>query len=285
MKKRLRAIKKSTVIAIPPPLRSRIRRKCGFALCLLAALFCSASHAVDPVYTDLTARLGGGTVLNASADALVRAVREQVKATPKKSAQVVHLVLASGRADAYKIAPSMVAVAIEALGEKPAPGMVGKIVAAAVKATPTEVLPIVKTAVRAAPGQENANAIVTAAVRSVPDPNEKITLRPASGGGDHKNIRDHKSAPENIGESLPVKDAIVKAVAQADPSLDLAQLQAAAAAGVLAGPLPVDSYNPFDPSIDKFPLVSRLGGGFVAGPQAAAIPTPFPTPPKKPVSP
>lgn len=285
MKKRLRAIKKSTVIAIPPPLRSRIRRKSGFALCLLASLFCSAAHAVDPVYTDLTARLGGGTVLNASADALVRAVREQVKATPKKSAQVVHLVLASGRADAYKIAPSMVAVAIEALGEKPAPGMVGKIVAAAVKATPTEVLPIVKTAVRAAPGQENANAIVTAAVRSVPDPNEKITLRPASGGGDHKNIRDHKSAPENIGESLPVKDAIVKAVAQADPSLDLAQLQAAAAAGVLAGPLPVDSYNPFDPSINKFPLVSRLGGGFVAGPQAAAIPTPFPTPPKKPVSP
>lgn len=253
------------------------------ALCAVALPPCS--FGAGSLYPEFVARLSGHTVLNASPDALAKAVREQVQATPHAAPQTVRLVLASGRADDFKIAPAIVAAAIEALGAKPAPVAVGRIVAAAVNATPTEVLQIVKSAVHAAPGQANANAIIAAATQSVPDAGAKITVRDHA-SHDHKAVNDGKarrSATDPEGTTIAIRDAIVQAALEADPSLDRAQLVAAAipSSGIYA--TGVGGPDQSDPSINKFELVSRLGGNS-RGVAAPSIPQVGPVD-AKPVSP
>jgi len=213
----------------------------------------------------------------ASPNELLTAVRRCVIADPEHAAAYVSLVLLCGRPDADVIAPAIAQAVIQALGGDPHPDDIGAIVAAAVKATPSEVLDIVTAAVKVSP-RSAAPAIVRAAVANVPDPESMVTVnfqrraeRIATSDKqdgketDHKETSDGKSlAPQT--KQLTLAEAIVQAALDADPGLSAETLTSAVDGGIASVvPPPPDTVLPPVPPIPPVPPTPpTTGPGFGA---------------------
>jgi hypothetical protein len=168
-----------------------------------------------------------------SPDALAAAVRLCASNDAAHAGTYVALVLDSGRVDADAIAPSLVRAAIQGLGPNPKPDLVAAIVRAAVKATPTEVLDIVTAAVKASP-RSAAPAIVTAAVSTVPHPEDMVTVnvqRRAERAATTDKQLDYKALPP-AQKQLTLAEAIVQAALDADPTLSADELTTAVDTGI-----------------------------------------------------
>jgi hypothetical protein len=175
----------------------------------------------DPLYKYSSAALQVGVKLAASRD-------------PAHAGRFVDLVLRSGRSDADAIAPSLVQSAIDGLGANPAPNLIADIVRDAAYATPSEVLDIVTAAVKVAPSSA-APAIVTAAVRTVPHPEQLVNVnvqrRALRRVGNDKEL-DNKELPPPEQKQLTLAEAIIQAALAANPSLSEDALMAAADTGL-----------------------------------------------------
>jgi hypothetical protein len=223
----------------------------------------------DPLYKFTPAALGA-------------AIKQCASRDPAHAGGYVVLVLRSGRNDADEIAPSLVTAAIRGLGADPKAGYVAEIVHAAINAAPSEVLDIVTAAVKASP-RSIAPAIVTAAVRSVPHPDKLVTMnvqrraQRAYGNDkqtDYKQLADGKSLGAPAGKQLTLAEAIVQAALDADPSLSVDSLTAAAdnglnsafatsrppvLTGVLAPVIPVLPIGPTTGGITSTPVFTAPG--------------------------
>jgi hypothetical protein len=223
----------------------------------------------------LQQQLGSGQPLyKATPSALAAAITQCAANDPRHAGDFVSLVLLSGRNDADAIAPAIASAAIKGLGGNPRPDDIGFIVAAAVKATPSEVLDIVTATIKVSP-RSAAPEIVKAAVANVPDPESKVTVnfqrrleRIATSDKqdgketDNKEVSDGKSlAPET--KQLTLAEAIVQAAMDADPSLSEATLAASVDTGIASvePPPPTTPVLPPVPPIPPGPGPSGPGFG------------------------
>ena len=183
-----------------------------------------ALGSLDPLYKFSPAALAAAVKLCASRD-------------PDHAGVYIALVLNSGRNDADAIAPSLVRAAIQGLGPDPVPSLVAAIVRYAVTATPSEVLDIVTAAVKASP-RETAPDIVTAAVSSVPHPEQMVTVNVQRRAerliGNDKEL-DAKQLAAPAQKQLTLAEAIVQAALDADPGLSEQSLTAAVDGGLNTG--------------------------------------------------
>jgi hypothetical protein len=205
----------------------------------------------------------GKPLYKASPQELGLAVQHCVMRDPRHAGDYVSLVLLSGRNDADAIAPAIASSAIKGLGGNPHPDDIGSIVAAAVKATPSEVLDIVTAAIKVSP-RSAAPAIVRAAVANVPDPESMVTVnfqrraeRIATSDKqdgkqtDHKEVSDGKSlAPET--KQLTLAEAIIQAAIAADPGLSEEALTPAVDSGI-ASVEPPPPTTPVLPPVPPIP--------------------------------
>ena len=190
---------------------------------LILCLHPVAARAASTPESQVESRLGGGTILNSSADKLIQAVGDSAKQTPQRAGGIVTAALAGGRADSDAIAPRVTVAAIEGLGSNPSPALVGQIITAAVKATPAVVLEIVRAAAKAAPNC--TKAIVIAAIAAVPDPNAKIqplgstadSNSNTSPPSDGLSKDDGKDLSKEDGQLLPIAEAIAQAANYTGP--------------------------------------------------------------------
>jgi hypothetical protein len=199
------------------------------ALTLSMALLPRPSRAAD-AGSDLQQALGSQAPLyKFPAGELAAAVKVCSSRDPAQSGACVALILQSGRTDADAIAPSLVQAAIQGLGPDPKSSVIASIVKDAVTAAPSEVLDIVKAAVKASPGAA-APAIVKAAVTSVPHPEDMVSVnsqpRAERLAGSDKQTSDGKSA-SGTEQLLTIAEAIVQAAVAADPGLSSTVLTAA----------------------------------------------------------
>ncbi|HEX4085451.1 MAG TPA: hypothetical protein VHY22_11105 [Chthoniobacteraceae bacterium] len=179
-----------------------------------------------------------------SPEALEAAIQRCAGQDPAHAGDYAALVLRSGRNDADAIAPALARSAVEGLGPDPKPVLICNIVRATVKAAPSEVLDIVTAVAKVAP-RSAAQEIVTAAVSSLPHPEQMVTVdvqrradRVANSDKqtDYKQ-QDYKQLPAEQ-KQLTLAEAIVQAVADAFPGIDPSTLAAAANVGFTGGQPP-----------------------------------------------
>src|ERR1700677_3574568 len=118
-----RAIKVNAVfeksIIIPASMKAlrTLRHACLLPVTgvLILCLHPVAARAASTPESQVESRLGGGTILNSSADKLIQAVGDSAKQTPQRAGGIVTAALAGGRADSDAIAPRVTVAAIEGL--------------------------------------------------------------------------------------------------------------------------------------------------------------------------
>jgi hypothetical protein len=254
--------------------------------CLIAAQFAVVMAAVmprqcraDDPAAALHEALGSPDPLyKFPSSALAAAVKLCSVNDPAHAGAYVTVVLVSGRNDADAIAPALVQAAIQGLGADPASDLVAAIVSAAVKAAPSEVLDIVTAAVKASP-RATAPAIVTAAVSSVPHPEQLVTVnvqrRAERAAGMDKQL-DAKALPEEQ-KQLTLAEAIVQAALDADPSLNADELTTASDSGLTSTFSPGRTFiltsvlAPVVPVLPSTPVITG-NSGLVFGQQGPVSP-------------
>jgi len=196
--------------------------------------------------------------------ALIAATKVCAASDPGHAGDYIVLILQSGRRDSGIIAPALVQAAIQGLGPNPNANLIAGIIRAAVKATPEQVLDIVGVAVKASP-RSAAPAIVSAAVMSVPHPDQMVTMDygrvettsyTSDKQSDFKQVDYKDIVPAE--KQLTLADAIVQAAMDADPSLSQDELTSAVNEGI--GGTPTTLTTVLAPGI-PIPLGDPPGGG------------------------
>ncbi|XHR26782.1 MAG: hypothetical protein ACFUZC_12585 [Chthoniobacteraceae bacterium] len=108
------------------------------------------------------AKLGGGTIAAAQADALVLAVKQAIAANPAGAAAILSEALAVKRDDQEAIAGRLVGAAIEGLCPQAGAAMVTALVRIAVELHPDAIVSIVNAATKAAPASMYRLIVATA---------------------------------------------------------------------------------------------------------------------------
>ena len=209
--------------------------------------------------------------------ALAAAVKQCASRDPGNAGDYIVLILNSGRNDADAIAPSLVTAAIQGLGPDPLSRDIAAIVQAAVQKAPSEVLDIVTASVKASPPSA-APAIVSAAVRSVPHPEQMVTVN-VQRRAERIASSDKQTGKELDGKSLGAEqkqltlaEAIVQAAMDADPGLSEEELTTAVDSGLTAtiavnGPPVLNVVlPPVPPMLPYAPPGGGGGGGLFAAP-------------------
>jgi hypothetical protein len=234
-------------------------------ICLIAAVLAAPVRhglAADPAGT-LQKALGSAQPLYKCTESeLIAATKVCAASDPRNVGDCIAMILESGRRDSGMIAPALVQAGIEGLGPNPSADLIAGIIRAAVKTAPEQVLDIVRVAVKASP-RSAAPAIVSAAVESVPHPDQMVTMdygrvETTSYTNDKQiDFKDYKDiVPAE--KQLTLADAIVQAAMEADPSLSQDALTVSVNGGiggtpVLAPGIPV-----------PLPPPPGTGGGFNA---------------------
>ncbi len=108
------------------------------------------------------AKLGGGPIATAQADALVLAVKQACAANPAGAASILSETLSVKRRDQVAIAGRLVGAAIEGLGPEAEAAMVTALVRIGVELQPDAIVAIVKAATKAAPPSMGRLIVATA---------------------------------------------------------------------------------------------------------------------------
>jgi hypothetical protein len=242
-------------------------------ICLAAVVLAVPAgecRAADPAGTLQKALGSGEPIYKCTEGELIAATKVCAASDPRHAGEYIALILESGRKDSGTMAPALVQAAIEGLGPNPSAELIGGIVGAAVKTAPEQVLDIVRVAVKASP-RSAAPEIVSAAVSSVPHPDEMVTMNygrvrttsyTSDKQSDFKQVSDYKNVVPTEKE-LTLADAIVQAAMDADPSLSQDELTTAVNEGI--GGAPPNDPTVLPPGIPVPPEVPPgTGGGFNA---------------------
>lgn len=238
----------------------------------------------------LVEALGGKPILEASPDELDRALAVTVRQVPKAAPQLLSTALKS-RTDADALSPNLTATTLRAVSDTASDTEVGRILFAAVEATPDAVIDICKTCAPIPPRDSSMDEFVAGAVAALPDPYKEVMYqrgaKPKAAvseivletrdykGGDSKTVRTYKDPkdPYVPGEPMPLVQAVPLAVWEGRQGLDLDLLVSSADDAVRFG------VSSLFTAVSSARTISGVGiTGLPNYSNEPFLPTPTPTP-------